>query len=398
MYVQLLIIGFSSILLASCGTSGQRAASDEKKIAKKSQPLSVVNETRSSVSMWMLETPFSHHFQVKEKVSDYNTIWPHIESQLTFGEELAGLPTVRRHIKTLLRSPKQLQATTRRAEPFLPHIIEEVQRHNMPIEIALLPFVESRFYALARNPRSKAGGIWQFTRATGRFYGLDQNWWYDARFDVRQSTRAALNLLQDLHDRYDDWLLALAAYNWGMGNVDKSIRKSRKRGVKSISYWSIRLPRETRNYVPKLIAYAQIIAKQAEYGITLHPVEKKPSTAWVPISKPYEMSQLAEAANLSVHHFRQLNAGFRRWAVKPNNQYHVLLPADVVSTFQSRLKNPKLQSNSKWTSHIVERGDSLYKIAHHYGITVRTIKRVNRLDTSVIRIGQRLIIPVRQSI
>ena len=324
-----------------------------------------------------------------------NDLWKRVSQGFSMGNEYEKLPIVQWHVDRILRSPNHFFNMSKRASIYLHFVVEEVEKRNMPLEMALLPFVESRYHPFAVAPSSAAGGLWQFTRWTGRFYGLDQNWWYDGRFDVYESTNAALNLLQDLHDRYGDWSLALAAYNWGMGNVDRSLLKSQNKGIKQKSYWSIRMPWETRNYVPKLMAYAYIIAHREKLKVSVYPIDNKRKIKPVEINKPYEMVHMADAAKVTLGNFRLLNPGFRRWAVKPNSKFQIMVPAEVATEFKKNIASFDKYKQLKWRSYIVQSGDNLYDLARYHGITVRTLKQVNRLRSNLIRIGQKLIIPVK---
>ncbi len=321
---------------------------------------------------------------------EFASIWQRISNGLELTESSVDFPIVKRHIKQILKHRKSFANATRRAEPFLHMIVEEVERRNLPLELALLPFVESHYHTNAVSPRSKAGGLWQFTRWTGKFYGLEQNWWYDGRFDVYESTHAALDLLEDMYKRYDDWYLALAAYNWGMGNLDRAMRKAG--GKNKNNFWTVKLPAETRQYVPKLLAYAYIVRSHQHYDLPIHPIENEPKIATISIDKPYELERLAAAAKVSIHEFRKLNPAHRRWATKPNKTVKMIVPYEHSDQFEVRIKKLKVKSYT-YRKYTVRRGDSLYEIALNNGTDVRTLKETNQLRSNIIRIGQKLIIP-----
>ena len=391
----ILLLPALALVLHSCSQSNLKPT---KLSAQASQNpiIKAYDDQLIPLSVNIYESEQNQHSAHRLKES-HNLIWSRIEDGLTFSHNFRTLASVKRHIHTFERSPKTVARMLSGAEPFLHFVVEEVERRNIPLEIALLPFVESRYHPLAVAHSSKAAGLWQFTRWTGRFYGLNQDWWYDARFDVYESTSAALNLLQDLHDKYDDWLLALAAYNWGMGNLDRSIRKAKAKGIRNISFWNIRLPKETSNYVPKLIALSHIVANRHQYPTIVFPnIKNESQLAPVRIDHPYEVALLAAAADISIEEFRLLNAGLRRWAVKPDSQINVMVPIEISEQFHSRVNSFNASNKDlKWRNHVVESGDSLYDLARYYGVSIKILKSTNRLTSNTIHIGQRLIIPIK---
>ena len=201
-----------------------------------------------------------------DKEPEFDNIWDRLPRLFQFSD--IDNKRIQAQKKLFIKHKRNIEKISKRAAPFLYLITDEVDKRGMPGEIALLPFIESAFKTKAYS-RKKASGLWQFVPATGRHFGLKQTWWYDGRRDIHTSTHAALTYLKQLNKYYKgDWMLALAAYNAGAGNVNKAVRKNRKKG-KPIDYWSLDLPRETRKYVPKLLALAKVIHNYKDYGISL---------------------------------------------------------------------------------------------------------------------------------
>ena len=282
-----------------------------------------------------------------------------------------------------------------RAEPYLYYIVEELEKRNMPLDLALLPIVESAYNPFAYS-RSRASGIWQFMPGTGRIYGLRQNWWYDGRRDIVAATNAALNYLQKLHQEFDgDWLLALAAYNSGEGNVGKAIRRNKKAG-KPTDFFSLKLPGETRAYVPSLLAIAEIISNPGKYKIALKPITNTRYFEIVDVDSQIDLATAAELSELSIEELYTLNPGFNRWATDPNGPHRLLIPVDKAAAFENQLATLASDKRIKWQQHKIKKGESLGLIAAHYRTDVSTLKQVNHLRSNTIRAGHSLLIPTAQ--
>ncbi|MCH9049085.1 MAG: transglycosylase SLT domain-containing protein [Proteobacteria bacterium] len=255
------------------------------------------------------------------------------------------------------RNQAYLDRVSGRAEPYLYYIVEELEKRNMPLDLALLPIVESAYNPFAYS-RSRASGIWQFMPSTGRIYGLKQNWWYDGRRDIVAATGAALNYLQKLHQEFDgDWLLALAAYNSGEGNVGKAIRRNKKAG-KPTDFFSLRLPRETRGYVPSLLAVAEIVSNPGKYKITLKPIANTRYFKQVDINSQIDLATAGELSELSIEELYTLNPGFNRWATDPEGPHRLLIPVDKVTAFENKLATLSSDERIKWQQHKIKKGES----------------------------------------
>jgi len=319
-------------------------------------------------------------------------LWKRIEQGMTLGDH-----ETRRRVQTQIKwyatHPEYLDRVAVRAEPFLHLIMEEIDKRNMPAEIALLPIVESAFQPFAYS-HGRASGIWQFIPSTGRMYGLKQNWWYDGRRDIVPSTHAALKYLQSSHKRLNnDWLLALAAYNSGEGNVRSAIRRNKKKG-RPTDFWNLDLPDETRAYVPKLLAISAIIADPLKYNITLSPISNKPSVVEVEVDGQIDLALLAQAADISLEKVYQLNPAYNRWATEPNKNRKLLIPAEKKAHFLTAMAKIPKKDRIQWKRHKIKSGQTLSHIARRYGTTTKLLEQINRVKSRSIRAGSYLMIPV----
>ena len=302
-------------------------------------------------------------------------------------------PGIRSYLNWYARNQAYLDRVVERARPFLYDIVQEVERRGMPGEIALLPVVESAFQPFAYSA-GRAAGIWQFIPATGRHYGLKQNWWYDGRRDVRAATRAALDYLQHLNTLFDgDWLLALAAYNSGEGRVQRAIRANRKKG-KATDFWSLDLPKETRGYVPKLLAISTLIEAPELYGARLISIPNRTQLANVNIGSQIDLALAAELADLSIEEIYRLNPAYNRWATAPDGPHHLLLPIDKAEAFRDNLAELGTRGRVRWERHRIKPGENLGSIARRYQTSVALLQEVNQIRGQWIRAGDSLMIPV----
>ena len=325
---------------------------------------------------------------------------------------------VQRFVRSYGRKPQRLQRIANRATDYLHIVVNELQRRRMPTELALLPFVESAYVNTAYS-HAGAAGMWQFIPSTGRLYGLKQNRGFDGRMDALESTRAALDYLQKLHRQFKgDWFLALAAYNAGEGRVGRAIKYNRARGRKT-DYWSLKLPRETREYVPRLLAYKQILANPHAFGFRLPRTPNAPKLVEMYVNKPVNLVKAARYAGFASDTLTNLNPNFLKGVTTPRVSKRILLPrqgaerlASIISQLpperavsikgktrkqmsRKRYRNSKKRrySNSKrriYKTHRVKRGETLYRIALRHGTTVSKLKRLNGIRSSRIKTGSRL--------
>ena len=300
---------------------------------------------------------------------------------------------VQQELNWFKRHPEYIKRVVERSRPYLHYIIETVEAAGIPSELALLPIVESAFQPFAYS-HGRAAGIWQFIPETGKRYGLKQNWWYDGRRDVYASTKAAIKLLKQLNINFKgDWMHALAAYNTGDGRVKRAIRRNKKKG-KSTDFFALKLPKETRAYVPKLLALKLIIDNPEAYNITLDSIPDSPYFEQVKLDSQIDLALAAEMAGLPLDDIYRLNSGYNRWATSPNGPYDLLLPVTHVEGFKTKLAEVPANKRVKWIRHSIRKGETLGTIAQKFHTSISTIKRVNRLRGKMIRVGRDLTIPV----
>lgn len=274
--------------------------------------------------------------------------------------------------------PESLLIMSQRAGKYLYHIVDELDRRGLPTELALLPFVESAFNPTALS-RSQASGLWQFIPSTGRHYNLEQDWWRDMRRDPIASTNAALDYLTYLYEFQGDWYLALASYNWGEGSVRRALERNGKQGL-ALDYRSLKMPDETRNYVPKLQAFKNIIANPERYGITLPPISNTPYFTSVKKNQNIDVEIAAQLAEMSVDDFRDLNPAHNRPVIKVDTEANILLPADKADIFMANLQAYQGQL-SAWTTYRSKKGESYTAIAQKFDMPLEQLRRINGLSS-----------------
>jgi len=291
------------------------------------------------------------------------------------------------------RYPGHVERIFERGQPYLAYILSEVKRRDFPTEIVLLPFIESGHDPFAFS-YGRAAGMWQFIPATGKMYGLQQDWWYDGRRDVVESTRAALNYLDYLQNKFDgDWLLAIAAYNSGSGTVSKAIKKNRRNG-KPTDFWHLDLPRETAAYVPKLLAISEVVREPEKYNISLVPVEPVPAFTVVETYGQLDISVAAELAGMDTESLYLLNPGYNRWTTHPDGPHTLLIPVAHSNTFEKNIAALPDSERTRLHRHKVKQGETLSQIAHRYNTTTKALMSSNQLNGTLIRSGQYLLVPV----
>jgi len=287
--------------------------------------------------------------------------------------------------------PAYLDRTFKRGERYLFHIVNELEARQMPLELALLPVVESAFNPVAYS-RARAAGLWQFIPGTGRHYGLKQNWYYDGRRDVVAATSAALDYLQFLAREFDgDWLLAVAAYNCGEMNVTRAVARNRAAG-KPIDFFSLKLPRETRAYVPKLLAMRRIVADPTSHNLAFAPIPNEAYFAMVDVAGQIDLHVAAELAEVDEEELLALNPAFNHWVTDPDGPHHLLVPVARESTLLAGLVSLPPEKRVRIVYHRVRSGDTLGAIADHYGVSVAALRSTNKLRGSIIHPGQDLLI------
>lgn len=342
--------------------------------------------------------PATEHPELREdavrtgiELSAANDVWQRIRSGLTLERHLSQ-PVVREKLAFYARKQEFLDRVAERARPYLFYVVEQLDKRNMPAELALLPIVESAYQPFAYS-RSRASGIWQFIPSTGVRYGLKQNWWYDGRRDIVEATRAALDYLEKLNQEFNgDWMLALAAYNAGELNVRRAVDENLKAG-RGTDFFSLRLPRETRGYVPSLLAVSELLTNAEHYGVQWQPIANQPHFTIVQIDGQIDLATAATLASLSREEFRNLNPGFNQWATDPNGPHRLLVPVGAGERFALQVAQLPPTERVKWQQHVVRNGETLGGISQHYHTTVDALRQTNNLRGTLIRVGQVLLIP-----
>ena len=280
-----------------------------------------------------------------------------------------------------------------RAEPFLFHIVEEIDRRGLPMELALLPAIESAFKPNAIS-RSRAGGLWQFIPATGKHFGLRQDWWYDGRRDVLAATDAALDYLVELNGMFDgDWFLTLAAYNAGPGTLNKALRYNQRK-KRGLNYTDLALRTETKRYVPKLIALKNILLNPEKYQVTLPKIPNHAHFQVVELPGQIDFHGFAELSGIELATLQHLNAAYLRWATSPDGPHRLLVPISALPKVEQALLALQQLPSVQFRDHKINRGDSLSSIAHRYKVSVAALKKANQLNSSAIRQGKTLLVPI----
>src|SRR5690625_2667777 len=278
--------------------------------------------------------------------------------------------------------PESLHRMSQRASKYLYHIVDEIENRGLPTELALLPFIESAYDPTALS-RSKASGLWQFIPSTGRHFNLQQDWWMDQRRDPIASTAAALEYLSYLYDFQGDWYLALASYNWGEGAVRRAMDKNAAAGL-GTDYLSLKMPDETRNYVPKLQAIKNIIAEPRKFGLTLPEISNTPYFTVVRKQHNIDIDVAAELAEMPVDDLKALNASHNQPVILAERDAKLLLPTDRVGVFHKNLSAYRGKL-SAWKVYRPKQGESYASIAKSHGLTLAELRRINGLGRKQTR-------------
>ena len=302
-------------------------------------------------------------------------------------------PRVRAQLKWFVEHPGYMQRVMERARPILPFVLDELEKRDLPSELALLPIVESAYQAFAYS-HGRASGMWQIIPSTGRFLGLKQNWWYDGRRDIIESTRAAINYLEQLSNEFGgDWELALAAYNAGPGRIRSAVRYNRNRN-RPTDFWHLtRIRNETRAYVPKMFALKEMFTHPHKYRLDLLPINNQVSYEIVELDGQIDLALAADLAGISVNQLYQLNPAFNRWATAPEGPHRLLLPRGKADHFRHEVAKIPQTQRINWVRHKIRSGETLSQISQRYRTSVALIKEVNNIRGSNIRAGKYLMVP-----
>ena len=388
-----LLIGLVALTLAGCQTTSQRSdklANNQTLDVVNSEPVLVKRSSPKVETVWD-EIPLNSVLLELESDPKKPDLWEMTRANMRLDHHLDN-STVKKHLSWYAEHDKYLNRMTGRASRYYYYILHEVIKRGLPTELALIPAVESSYDPFAKSP-AKAAGAWQFMPATGDYFGLKRTWWYDGRRDVVASTHAALDYLEYLHDYFEgDWLLAMAAYNAGEGTVGRAVKRNRKAG-KPTDFWHLKLPKETRHYVPKILAISAVFQHPEQYGLALAPLTDQPYFEIVDTGGQIDLARAAELSNVEIEEIYKLNPGFTQWATDPEGPHTLLVPVENASVFKEQLASLDASDRVSWARYEVKPGDSLSRIAQRFNTTTRTIQTSNNLKSSLIRSGQSLLIP-----
>jgi membrane-bound lytic murein transglycosylase D len=323
-------------------------------------------------------------------------IWERVRNGYQLQDTITLNPRIEQQRLWFVSNPSFIEKAGERSSPYIHFIVERLEQRNMPMELALLPMIESSYNPLAYS-HAHAVGLWQFIPSTGRNFNLRQTNWYDGRRDVMASTDAAISYLTRLKEMFNgDWLLALAAYNAGEGRVSRAIERNQKLGLPT-DYWNLSLPVETQNYVPKLLALSQVVMTPQAYGVSLAPIANEPYFEKVVFTQRMDLARVAAMADLDEDELYLLNPAFKK-GVTLDGPQHLLVPTDKAELLTANLSLMKPQERVDWQQYRVRSGDSLHSIANRHQLTVNTLKDINKLSGNNLRIGQMLSIPAQPGV
>ena len=371
------------LLLAACAhqSARQAPAIPPPPVSQAAPPAETANEAAPL-------PPLQHDLQ-RRSGDDYDDLFDRMRAGFAFDE--VQEPAIDQQLAWFEHNPDYLERCFQRAQRYLYHVVTEVEARGMPQEFALLPVVESAYEPFAYSV-SHASGLWQFIPGTGVRFGLKQDWWYDGRRDVVESTRAALDYLQALHDQFGDWLLAIAAYNVGEAWVQRSIDYNQAHGLPT-DFWHLNLPAETRAYVPKLLAMKRLMSEPERYGFDFAPIPNEPYFAVVDTESQLQLNIAARLAGVSYDELVALNPGFNRWATDPDGPHRMLVPIDNAEAFEAAVKSLAPEDRLHYETHTVTRRETLAAIARQYETSAAVIARINDLPDGRVSAGETLKIP-----
>ncbi len=318
-------------------------------------------------------------------------IWQRMNQGFSFALEQDN-ERVLEALSWYIDNPEYMQQVAERAQPFLYLIVDRIEERGLPTELALLPIVESAYNPNAVS-RQNAVGLWQFMASTATGMGLNADWWYDGRRDPLASTEAALDYLESLYNLFDnDWLLALAAYNMGQGNLQRAIRRNQDNGEPT-DFWSLQLPTETQRHVPRILALAHLFADADKHGLELDPIPNEPYLAVIDAGSQIDLTLVANISGLEPEVIYRLNPGYRQWATHPDGPHTIVLPVTHAEQLSNGLASLNDQQRVTWDRYVIQPGDTLSGIASRYRTRVAILQSVNNLSGSRIVAGNSLLIP-----
>ncbi len=327
------------------------------------------------------------------KQFQYSNIWEYILLNNKSNDDYVINNQILFYMNNHLQDIDQFTAYLNDSYYFIFFVIEELEKANLPIELALLPYIESNYDPFSISP-SGAVGMWQFMPRTGRYYELDKSWWNEDRHDPFKSTEAAVEYLKYLYERFDgDIYNTIAAYNAGPSLLEKRINQNKRRGLPT-DFWLLNVPKQTGDYVPKYIALKELIFNSEKYGVVLPEIPYEPVVKKITVPGQVEVLTLSQYLKMKPELLYKLNAGYTKWASAPADNSIFFIPIEKYEKFKDT-DNPFNESNQiNWISHIVERGETLWSIASKYDTEVKIIKEINYLKNDLLSIGETLLVPL----
>lgn len=323
--------------------------------------------------------------------SDSDSLWQRLRGGYQLDRDFQH-PLIDKEVAWYRKNPTFVYRATERSSRYLHYVVSEVQQRNMPAEMALLPFIESAYDPFAYS-RSGAGGMWQFVPQTATTFGLKRNWWYDGRKDVVASTDAALDYLQYLHDKFDnDWLLAIAAYNFGEGSIQRAMAANRSKGL-ATDFWNLSLREETRTYVPRLLALARIVAEPQRYGISLYSIPDRAYFAAADSKGQLDLAKASRLAKVDIDELLRLNPGLNHATIAKETPQRILLPVDAYDRFTRELAALPASERAQFQQYKVVKGDTLASLSRKFGTTPAALAAANGLGDKLLKPGRELLIP-----
>mgnify|MGYP001291154086 FL=1 len=373
---QLLTIFISLILIVGCQQMGVVENYNKEKIVE--------------------SIPINNILQHENKIITYEDIWEYILSNNPENKETYINERILFYMNMHLKDADKFEQYLNDSYYFIYYVINELEKEKLPLELALIPYIESNYDPFSISS-SGAVGMWQFMPKTGRLYELNKTWWNEDRHDPYRSTEAAVDYLKYLYERFNqDVYLTLAAYNAGPTLLSRRINQNKRRGLET-DFWSLNLPNQTKEYVPKYIALKELIFNSEKYELTLPEIPHKPVVQKIIIPGQVEVITLSEFLDIKPELLYKLNAGYTKWASAPKDQSIFYIPIEKYYLFESE-DNPFKDTNQiNWISHIVESGDSLWALASKYDTEVGIIKQINYLNNDLLSIGSTLLIPLSKS-
>lgn len=318
-----------------------------------------------------------------------NSLWQALSKTEVLGSINSNSRT-QQEINKLSKDKITIMQDVRNAQPYLYYVYQQTVKRHIPAELAFLPMVESNYYPYAKS-YCNAEGLWQLMIPTAKDRGIKMNWWFDGRRDFMTSTDAGLDQLERLHKIFGDWLLAIAAYNTGEGNIHKAIKYNQKHHLPT-DFWSLKLSKQTMDYVPKLLAFAAILKDPGKYHLDLPKIENSSQVTLLALNKPINIAELAQIIHMDSNELLRLNPAFLRWVTPTSGTYSLVVPNNKVNEVMAAL--PTFTPENLWYHYAVTKTDTLKSIATQYSVSTETIVQVNNLASKQVKIGQTLLIPI----